>query len=101
MPNLIENSLDCNGNITPVVNQTINKIADCHNASLRINPNVRGSITLETKIVHGRVMNARTSSNATGDNSISSCIEGVAKSWRFATACTGMASVSFNLTAQD
>ena len=46
----IENSLDCNGNIAPVVNQTIAQIADCHNASLRINPNVRGSITLKQKL---------------------------------------------------
>ena len=97
----IENSSDCDGNITPIVTQTIEQVADCHNTSLRTNPGARGLITLETKIVHGRVMSAKTSSNATGDQSVAACIEGVANNWRFATACTGMASVSFNLSAQD
>ena len=46
---------------------------------VRSNPNARGSITLETKIVHGRVMNASTSANATGDNSVAACIEGLQK----------------------
>lgn len=97
----IENSPSCSVQIPPVVKQSIGQITGCHDAVLRTKPNANGTLTLETKVVHGRVMSAKTSSNGTGDSGVASCIEGVAKQWKFASECTAMASVSFNLNAQE
>ena len=97
----IENSPDCNGNIEPIVNQGLGKIIDCHNAVLKVNPAATGTLTLEAKIVHGRVMSASTALNETGSSELSSCLEGAAKSWRFATACTAMTSVALDLKAKN
>lgn len=96
----IENSFDCNGNLDVVVGQTIGQIQDCHNSVLRVNPNAKGMLNLEAKIIHGKVMSVKTASNATGAPELSTCLEGIAKSWKFATACTAMTSVSFNLSAK-
>jgi len=71
-------------------------IRGCYEAVLKVNPNVRGRITIRFTIgPAGRITDINASENTTGDTSIARCIVDRVRGWRFDPPSGGSVTFSY------
>ncbi|TNF29644.1 MAG: TonB family protein [Deltaproteobacteria bacterium] len=68
----------------------------CYEKSLKVNPNLRGKVTIRFTIgPAGRITDIDVSENSTGDTAIAQCIVGKVKGWKFEPPSGGSVTFSY------
>ncbi len=82
--------------IGSVVNKHADAIENCYKKEARINPNLKGSISMQFTILpNGKVSNVRVINSTLRNKKVESCVQRRVRSWRFSTIDKKEGNVTF------
>jgi len=91
----VDGSVDSKS-ISKIVKRNARAVKRCYEKGLLANPNLKGKVSVTIMInMRGRVESVDIGANTLGDASVTRCIKGVVRRWRFPKPDGGPASVTF------
>ena len=91
----VDGSVDSKS-ISKIVKRNASAVKRCYEKGLLANPNLKGKVSVTIMInMRGRVESVDIVANTLGDASVTNCIKGVVRRWRFPKPDGGPASVTF------